>query len=273
MHRNLLTVAVVAFALPGAALADPGTWTTDAAVGPSKVDFTLELTCPAPGFTCSLIDGYVDVQTSTVMGSGTLDLDLDGDTFQVDTDSTQDVGSGPQPAYLTMSGTDMTFALIPFAGVPELTNVLIFALSNPPIPTTGLELQAGDYPFSETVSYSGLADVIGDLEFILPDGIVIAPDDVTVSGVFRVLGDPDFDDFIEYELRDVTASFSLQNFTTIGGEPVTVDITADLTANLSGETPAPPSPPVQVPALSPLAVGLLAALLLGTGVGHRRLPA
>ena len=37
-----------------------------------------------------------------------------------------------------------------------------------------------------------LADVIGDLEFILP-GIAVPPDDVVVSGVLRVPGDVDSD--------------------------------------------------------------------------------
>ena len=65
MHRALL-IACLALSLPAPSAALTGTWATDAAVGPSEVDFTLDLSCPAPTFTCSLIDGYSDVQTSTL---------------------------------------------------------------------------------------------------------------------------------------------------------------------------------------------------------------
>lgn len=268
--KRILLLAVALALVPLAAGAAPATWLTDDAIGPNEVDFRVQLTCPAPSLVCSLVDGYDDTQTSSTAGAGTFDIDVDADTIQFDTDSTQDVGSGPQAAYLTLAGTDMTFANIPFAGVPEIANVLVFALTSPPISAPGVHLQApGDYPFSETLSYSGLADVIGDLEFILP-GIVVPPDDVLLSGVLRVLGDVDMDGFTEIELRGVTGTFSFQNLTTISGESVTVDVTADVEMNLAAETAAPPAPPPPpVPALGPGSLLVLSSLLLASGLAAR----
>jgi len=235
----------------------------DAGVGISQVEFTLQVTCPAPSFACGLIDGYSDVQTSTLAGSSTFRLDLESELIQFDTDSTQDVGGGPQSAYLTMSGSDLTFASIPFAGVPELANVLVFALSEPPISVPGIgSFTPGDYPFATILSYASLADVVGDLEFILPD-LVVPASDVAVSGTFRVLGDVDFDGMVEYELRDMTGTLAVQTAGTIGAEPVTIDVTAVLTANLSGEVPG--SSPPGVPAVGPIGLAVLAALILGLG--------
>jgi hypothetical protein len=267
MTRTLLAAAALLLLFPGALRAAPGTWTTDDAVGPNRVDFRLQLSCPDAGLVCSLIDGYDDTQTSTTTGGATLDLDAGSDVLLFDSDSTQDVGAGAQPAYLTLQGSDLTFANVPFAGVPELVNVLVFALSSPPVAVPGLSLAVpGDTPFSETFSYSGLADVFGDLEFILP-GIVVPPDDVVLSGVVRVLGDVDMDGFTEIELRGVTGTFALQNQTTIEGASVTVDVTADLEMNLSGEVEGAPSP---VPSASTASLLGLAGLLLASGRRARR---
>jgi hypothetical protein len=235
--RSLVSLAAVLALLtaPSLARALGGVWATDGSVGVNQVDYRLQLTCPATSLVCSLVDGYDDTQTSTMSGSGTLSLEPVAGTFMVKTDSSQDVGSGLQPAHLTLSGADLTYANIPFAGVPELVNILVFALTNPAVAPTALDLGAtGDYPFSEMISYSGLAEVVGDLEFILP-GIVVPPDDVLVSGVFRVLGDLDSDGAVDFEVRDVTGTFTLQSPATIGGESVTVDITADMTLNLRGD--------------------------------------
>ena len=140
------------------------------------------------------------------------------------------------------------------------------ALTDPPIDVPGLAgLSPGDYPFSQTMSYSGLADVVGDLEFILP-GIVVPPNDIVLSGVLRVLGDVDLDGRIEYELRGVTGSFVYQVPSTIGGEPVTIQVSGQLTANLSGETLT--ALPVPTPALGPLGLVLLSLLLSLAGMAR-----
>jgi hypothetical protein len=254
-----LALSLAGIALAGSASAATATWQTDAGVGPSEVVYTLQLTCSNPGFVCDLIDGYSDAATSTTTGLGTFDLDAALGELQFDPDSTQDVGSGLQPAYLTMTGTDVAFVNVPFAGVPQIEDLLVFALSSPIVIATGFDLATpGDYPFSQTFSYSGSGTVFGDLEFMLGPSIVVPPSVIGVSGTFRVLGDVDMDNFTEYELRDVTASFAFQNLTTISGEPVLVDVTADLTANLSGETAAPP--PAPVPALGLLGTLVLVAL-------------
>lgn len=221
-----------------------GTWATDAAVGASEVDVTIGISCPAVGFICDLIDGYGDTRTSTVTGSGTVEVDEMLDELQFDADGQQDVGAGLQDAFVTLAGTPLSFTSIPFAGVPEIENLLVFALSNPPISVSGLVLLTpGDYPFSETVDYGSLADVVGDLELDVPD-IVIAAQPTTVTGTLRVLGDIDSDDFVEYEILDYTASITLMGPGNIGGESVDITVTSDLVANLSGEVAAPVPVPV-----------------------------
>ena len=253
----LVAAALLAFATPAAA--QQGTWATDPIVGTSEVDVTIGISCPAMTFTCSLIDGYGDTQTSTVTGSGTVLIDELLDEIQFETDSMQDVGAGLQPAYVTMSGTPLAFASIPFAGMPEITNLLIFALSNPALATPGLALlPPGDYPFSGTVDYGSTAEVIGDLELILPD-IVVPAQAVSLSGTLRILGDVDMDSFVEYEIVDYTASVTIQFPGNIAGEPVDITVTSDLVANLSGEVAGP----VLVPALGDWARIFLALAMAG----------
>jgi hypothetical protein len=256
MYRRILVIALT-LTLPALAQASPGSWVMNA-----EVDFTLEISCPADSFVCELINGstggdrYSDTQTSAMSGAGTLQVDASNELIQFDSDGTQDVGSGPQPAYFTLSGTDMTFVSIPFAGVPEIANPLVFALTNPPIDVPGLAgLDPGDYPFSQTMSYAALADVVGDLEFILP-GIVVPPDDVLVSGVLRVLGDVDQDGKIDCRLGNLRGEFAYQVPSTIGGEPVTIEVSGRLTGNL-----IPP-----VPALGPVGLVLLSMLLSVAGL-------
>ncbi len=270
--RRLVSFAAAALAMVFAAnaRAETAPWATDPGVGPNQVVFTLDISCPAVSFVCAQIDGYSEQATSTATGAASFDLDDVTAEIQFETDSSQDVGSGPQPAYLTVSGSDVAFPNVAFAGVPEITDVLVFALTSPPIAVAGLALPTpGDHPFSETLSYSGTGTVFGDLEFILGPDIIVPPDDVVVTGIFRVLGDPDLDGFLEYELRDVTGSFSVQNPTTIGGEPVTVSVTADMTLNLSGEIPLAGG--VVLPALSPVGTAILiATLTLAARVAARR---
>jgi hypothetical protein len=245
---------------------DQGTWATDAGVGANEVVYTLDLTCPNTSFVCDLIDGYSEQDVSTVTGAGTLQLDDAVEQFQFDSDSSQDVGSGLQPAYATLTGTDVVFPNIAFAGVPEITDILVFALSNPQIAAPGLDLSTpGDHAFSQTISYSGSGLVIGDLEFLLGPAIVVPPDDIVVSGTFRALGDVGNDGTLDYEIRDMTATFSLQNATTIGGEAVSVDVTADMTLNLAGEVDSGAIP--AVPGLGPLGLAALATLLGGVARG------
>jgi hypothetical protein len=173
------------------------------------------------------------------------------------------VGAGAQPIYNLLTGSNMTFASIPFAGVPEITSLLVFATTDPPLDVVGLSLlQPGDYPLSGSVDYASLGDVVGDLELILPD-IVVPPQTVMLSGTLRVLGDVDADDLVEYEVRDLTASLALQFPGLIGGENVDVDVVSTLTANLSGEAAAP----ILVPLLGGAGLWLLAGGL--TLVGGR----
>lgn len=252
----------------GAAGAEIGTWSTSAAVGINTVDVTISISCPAPTFVCSLVDGYWDMQTATVIGSGTLDLDVVLDEIRFETDGMQDVGVGPQPAFATLSGTPLQFALIPFAGVPEIESLLVFALTNAALFAPGLEmLPPGDHPFSGTLDYAATADVVGDLELTLSD-IVVPGQSSAVAGVFRSLGDPDTDGFFEYQLRDYTASVTLQQPGNIGGEPVTITVTADLVANLSGELPGAPPPVPGVGAWGRLILAL--ALVSGAMLFVRR---
>lgn len=253
----------------GTAIADQGTWQTATFVGPSEVDVTLGIDCPALSFVCSLIDGYGDTQTATLIGSGTVDIDTGSAEIRFETDGTQDVGSGDQPAFLTMSGTPLVFTPIPFAGVPEITNLLVFALTDPPIPVPTLAFQPpGDHPFTTTLDYASISDVVGDLEFMMDD-IVVPAQPVAVTGTVRVLGDVDVDGHYEYEIIDWTASLTLQIAGHIGGEPVTLTVTTDLVAHLAGEVPGAPPP---VPTVGVWARSILALLLMtgATAIAMRR---
>jgi len=266
--RALLVVWMTGLALP--AFAQSGLpWTTDTGVGPNQVVYTVTLDCPNVGFVCDQIDGYQEQDTSQVSGGAGFALDRLAETIQFETDSSQDVGAGLQDAYLTLVGSDLVFPNIAFAGVPEITDVLVFALTNPLVAVPGVGLLVpGDYPFSQTIGYSGSGTVVGDLEFILGPDIVVPQDDIVVNGILRVLGDTDSNGTVEYEIRDVVGSFSLQSVATIGGESVGVDVSADMTLNLSGELAGAGA---VVPALGPAGLfGLAGCLLLANAVAGRR---
>jgi len=259
-------LAFVAMSLVPAPAAFAADWITDAAVGPNQLEFSLQITCPAPSFECSLLDGYLDVQTSILAGAGTAVIDSTGDTMTFESDSLQDIGGGPEPATLTMTGSDMSFANIPFAGIPEIVNLRVFSLAPAPIDVPGLDLATpGDHAFTQSLDYSSISEVAGDLEFLLPD-LVVPPQPVILTGVLRVLGDVDMDGLVEFEVRDLGGTLNLQAPATLGGEPVTIDVTAVFSANLSGSAalPAPPLP--TVPGLGASALMVLCASMLAGGV-------
>lgn len=259
-----LTSVFCAAALAGPAAparADLGTWQTAVFVGASEVDVTIGIECPAATFVCSLIDGYGDTRTSTVIGSGDVEIDEGLAEIRFQTDGLQDVGAGLQPAFITLSGTPLSFTSIPFAGVLQLTNLLTFALNDPPISVPGLAfLPPGDHPFATTLDYGASADVIGDFEFMMNE-VVVPEQPAAVSGVFRTLGDVGQDGDYDYEIRDLTATLTRQIAGNIGGEPVTITITTDLFANLRGEVAGAPAP---VPNLTPWSQLILALLILST---------
>ena len=148
----------------------------------------------------------------------------------------------------------------------QLASLLVFASSDPLISVPGfLGLGPGDYPFSQSIPYASLADIVGDLELNVPD-IVMTPQSVQVTGTYRVYGDFDMDGNIEYEILNLSAALSLQQPGNIGGEPVTIAITSALTANLSGEVAAP----VALPALGGLATLLLSGTMALMGLRATR---
>ena len=219
-NRGCALVAGMLLLLPGAAHAQLGTWATDPAVGASDLDVTIQISCAAPSFVCSLVDGYADTQTSSLSGSGGLLVDAPLGTLRFETDGLQDWGTGPQPVYNLFSGGSMIFASVPFAGVPQIASLLVFASSDPLIPVPGFfDLGPGDYPFSQSVPYGLLADIVGDMELNVPD-IVSPPQSILLTGTLRILGDIDLDGMVEYELTQFSAVQSLQQPGNIGGELV-----------------------------------------------------
>ena len=251
---------------PGLSLAQSGTWVTDVGVGTSQLNVTIQVACPAMSFVCSLVDGYADTRVSNLSGSGGLMVDAASGILQFETDGLQDWGVGPQPVFALMSGTGMTFDSIPFAGAPQIASLLVFASADPLIPIPGfMNLGPGDYPFSQSIPYASLANIVGDLELNVPD-IVMTPQSVLVTGTYRVYGDFDLDGNIEYEVQNLSAALSLQQPGNIGGEPVTIAITSALTANLSGEVAAP----VALPALGGLATLLLSGTMALMGLRATR---
>ena len=252
-----LSIAALAFVAPALAHGQVGTWVTDAGVGTNDLDVTIQISCPAPSFVCSLVDGYANTQTSSLSGSGGLVIDAGLGTLRFASDGQQDWGSGLQSVYNLFTGSGVTFASVPFAGVPQLAGLLVFASSDPLIPVSGFsDLGPGDYPFSQSIPYSSLADIVGDLELNVPD-IVSPPQSIQLAGTLRVLGDPDFDGMVEYELTQLSLVQSLLQPGNIGGEPVVISITSSLNANLSGEVAGP----VAVPVLGTGALLFLAASL------------
>ena len=263
---GLIGVGLLGPALAGAT---PGTWATDAGVGSNQLAITIEVDCPADSFICSVVDGYSDSQASSLSGSGVLEVDPDTGTIQFETDGNSDLGFGPQPTFHTLAGSDLIFAYLPFAGVPEFMNLEVFATAGPAILPAGFASFApGDYPVSATLPYASLVDVVGDLEFNVPD-IVVPAQDVALTGTFRVLGDTDSDGFMEYELRDLSAQLDLVQAANIGGEPVEITVTSVLTSNLSGEVAYVVAE--LVPVFGALGILLLALLMVISSVVTLRL--
>jgi hypothetical protein len=255
--------------LAGPVAADTGSWQTDPSVGPSEVSYTLTFTCFGPASVCDPLNAYSDTQVSTLTDTATLQLDEVADTLQFDPDSTQDLddGAGPIPAHLTLAGSDLTFAGVPLFGVPEVTSPVVFATDQPLIPLPGLELlPPGTYPISTTMSWGGVADVVGNISLLLPR-IVVTPAAVAVTGTLEILGDVDSDGAIEYEIRDLQASTQATDQYDESGLVVDIHVTADLVANLSGEVAAPVAP---VPGLAAPALWALGVLLGSTGLSRAR---
>ncbi len=267
LARLFVSALVALGATPLAASAVSGPWTVDAGVGVSETTFTLTITCSGNPDVCNVFGGYVDTQVSTMSGGGTLDVDALAGTLQFGADGLVDVGLGPVPSYFQLFGTNLAFAGIPFFGIPEVQNATIFALDAPLIPVPGVNLTVpGDYPFSTSMAYSGLADVVGDVSLVLPE-IVVDPQVVAVSGTLRVLGDIDQDMMTELEVRDIQVTFTNVDQYVDLGAILDITITADLTANLSAEVPAPALVPVLAPASL---LALAAALGVGGTLGLRR---
>ena len=256
------------------AAADTGTWQTDANVGPSTVSYTLSFTCIGPAAVCDPLNAYSDTQVSTLGDSATLQLDDVADTLQFDQDSSQDLddGMGPIPAYATLAGTDMTFAGLALFGVPEVVDPVVFSADQPLVPVTGLELlPPGTYPISATMSWGGVADVVGDVSLLVPR-IVVTPAPVSVTGTLEILGDVDFDGLVEYEIRDLQATAQSTDQFTEPGLVVDIHVTAALVANLSGEVAAPATtvPVLGMPALLGLGALLGASGIVGAARSQRR---
>ncbi|MEE3326690.1 MAG: hypothetical protein VX252_05120, partial [Myxococcota bacterium] len=202
----------------------------------------------------------------SLSGSGSLEIDDGAGTLQFITDGDVDLGFGLQPSYGSLAGEDLDFAYIPFAGVPEFVNLDLFATAAPLISPSGFSSFAvGDYPISETVPYAALADVIGDLEFNVPD-LVVPEQDVVLTGFLRVLGDTNLDGFVEYQI-DLATSLVLVQAAQIGGEPVQITVTTQLTTHFSGLV----AQGLPVPVLGGTGLLLLAlGLSLSTGLYLRR---
>jgi len=247
-------VALVLVALvPRAAVADVYPWQTDAVVGPSEVDITLDLLCMGGGLVCDLLDSYADTQTAGLSGGGDIDIDDVADTLQFQQDSSQDLGMGPIPAYATTTASDLTFAEIPFTGVPMTQAGVVFATTNPPISVPGLDLTApGNYPFSGAADYAVIADIVGDLDVYIPM-LIVPPGSLTLSGVLTVRPDG------AVELRNVVGTLNYQDTVALLGEMPTLMVDSDLTLNISVETPPIMIP---IPALSRGGLVLLVASMI-----------
>ncbi|MEE2674997.1 MAG: hypothetical protein VX466_14440, partial [Myxococcota bacterium] len=219
--------------------------------------------CTGVGLVCSALDAYTDVQVATLSGSGEIDIDATGGTLQFVQDGTQDVGSGPQPSYVQVDASDLTFAEIPLVGAPMTQNGVVFALSNPLFEAGG-QITPGSYPLSTVVSYSGIADIVGPVNAWIPE-VLVTPQDVTVDGTLVVLALLATDE-IYYRIENLTATMVVSNPTTLLGESVTVTVTAEMALNLVGNT----FEGLPIPGLGGSGLLLLVAGLAVTGVASVR---
>lgn len=254
-------------ALPGRGnAAESVLWSADDGVGINEVVLTLSLACTGPAETCTFFDGYADTQVSNLSGIGTVFLDAQAGTLRFETDSQQDLDDAapPHPAYITLVGSDVSFAGIPFYGVPEVLAPTFFSLDAPLISLPGFDLLVpADHPFTVDMSYAGVADITGALSLVLPR-IVVPPASIGVSGVVRILGDVDLDGMTEIEIRDLSVTTQVVNQYADLGVLLDISVDAELSANLSAEIANPADPP-QVPALGATGIGFLAALMSCAG--------
>ena len=245
----------------GVARAEPGTWATDPSVGVTELAVTLQVSCEGESFICSQIDGYSDTQVTALSGSGDLEADENAGAIQFLTDGDVDLGSGPQAVFNRLGGGSITFAYLPFAGIPQLQNLETFATADPAwMPVGWSSWTPGDFPLSVIVPYSVTAEVVGDLEFNVPD-LKLPAQNVETAGIWRVSGDPSLGGQIAYELRGLQTSVSHDQVAQILGEPVTLQLTLELTSNLSGAAGVPPP----VPLLQNWGLAGLAAMILAFG--------
>ena len=253
-----MSLALVA---AGTAQADTGTWTTDPTVGATALTVTLQVSCPSSSFICSQIDGYSDTQVTTLTGAGQIDVDDVAGTIQFLSDGDVDLGSGVQPVYNRLGGGALTFAYLPFAGIPRLESLQAFTTADTPwSPADWSAWSSGDFPVSVTLPYSIKADVVGDLEFNVPD-LSLPPQNVNTAGTWRVLEGLNPEGQIAYQLIGLETTVSHSQAAQILGEPVTLDLTLALASNLSGSAGAP----APVPLLQEWALVSFAIILLGTG--------
>ena len=257
-------VCVALFAAAGTAQAESGTWATDPAVGATTLAVTLQVSCPSSSFICSQIDGYSDTQVTALAGIGELDVDEAAGTIQFLSDGDIDLGSGAQPVYNRLAGGTLTFAYLPFAGIPQLESLQAFATADTPWSPAGWSgWTAGNYPLSVTLPYSITADVVGDLEFNVPD-LSLPPQNVETVGTWQVLEGLNPDGQIEYQLVGLETEVSHSQAAQILGEPVTLQLTLVLTSNLSGAVGVP----TPVPLLQEWAMAATALILLSAGVAR-----
>jgi len=245
----------LALTAPGAARADVVAWITNSSFT-NEVVYTLSIDCVDPGLVCEALDAYSDVQVAELFGEGELDMDLGAGTFQFLQDGTQDVGSGPQPSFVTVEADDLSFAEIPFVGSPMTEQGVVFALSDPVV-SAGGALAVGSYPISAVVDYSAIADIVGPVDAYVPE-IVLDPQSITLNGTLAVLAiSPGGGVF--YQIQNLTGTLMVSNPTTLLGEDVTVHVTAEMTLNLQGSSISAGGPGSALPALGDLGVVLLAS--------------
>lgn len=257
----LISISSLGLLVGSTATASDVPWSTSNAFGPNEVVYTIDLICTSGGLVCNALDAYVDQQTAALTGTGTIDLNLAAGTFQFQQDGVVDLmdGQGNRATYLEVAASDLSFAEIPFIGAPQTEGGMVFALTDP-IFDAGEPVVIGQpYPVSALVSYSAIADIVGPVNAYLPE-LLLPPSDVMLSGTLEL--QVDTPQTLIYTLSNMTASFTVQNPTTLLGEDVIVSVTADMTLNLEGLYGSAPN---AVPALGPAGIAALAAALVGLG--------
>jgi len=222
---TVFCLLVFVLALP--ALADDATWTTDALVGTSEADISIDVTCTGDPTAC-LIAGlptpYNSMRTTAVTGSGTAQL-LESGSFTFDLDKALVT---PMVDAWTAELAPVTFDALGNLGTPTLEDAFIFGTTGGPFAIPGLTFGAfGPTAISQTLDMGLRVDITGTQVGLNDE--VLGPVPEAANGTFEML------DATRFEIRNLQIGETGMTSISAGGATLNFTISMTVTLNLSGE--------------------------------------